>query len=517
MSLASTPRRPWRRIALAAAGVSLLATIAPLVGANPAAAVNAPLSTTDGVGIRIDENAIVGPALELIEDAMQPYVNQKIYEGALANSVMDDPDWVQGSANLELSFDFVNAGVSGYPQGGLKVRGDLQNIVMRFYRYGEWWQPECQFRVNPDNGWIDASAKVNTALLPNAPLQLNPISAYWDNDPSITREKGNWLCTGYLLDEWWDGLWGSGTDVADQLETELNGEAQDLINDLWAEHVTPIINSLAGFGITFNQVRTDDHGLIVTANTNATGGLTIPGLGGPYTVTNTPDAGVTSNVNTVLAARSEVTATIHPNVVNQYLNAINQFLNNQLGSVAPNGAAIESLLLPAASRGFYDDNLWTVSADVQAPYYTQPTGTGGRPQLHIPAMTITVRHPDYDFGFSPVAVFNGSMSGINLTTEVRPGTSNFGPSLNPSAATVSLTTDTGQTPAEVLGHMSATSFSTNSMLPYAKSIVDFYNDDLFVGYLSLAPINIGGLNVTLCTTCTRVSGDQRYTEFFNVG
>ena len=248
MSLASTSRRRWRRTALVTAGVSLIAAVAPMIGANPAAAVNAPLSTTDGIGIRIDENAIVGPALELIEDAMQPYVNQKIYEGALANSVMDDPDWVTGTANLELSFDFVNAGVAGYPSGGLKVHADLQNIVMRFYRYGEWWQPECQFRVNPDDGYIDASAKVNAALLPAAPLQLNPITAYWDEDPSITKEIGNSFCYGYLFDEWWDGLWGADTTVADQLETELNGEAQDLVNDLWAEHVTPIINSLSEFG-----------------------------------------------------------------------------------------------------------------------------------------------------------------------------------------------------------------------------------------------------------------------------
>jgi hypothetical protein len=507
------PPRPRRRLAAFAAASLALATVATTLGGTPAGAALAPLSTTDAVGIRVDENAINGPVLELIETELQPFVDQMVREGAEDSSPVSNPDEIRIQSNLELGFD-VLAPAAGRPDGGIAVNASIQGIRIEF-RKDAWWHSECGIVVQPYNATINASANVNRSRLPQAPLTINPITADWDDDPSVSTSG---VCWTYLIDDFFNGFFGSGEEgsIADNIEEQLNGEAQALVDDLWADHVVPVIGSLAGMGITFNQIRTDTNGLIVTANVNATGGLTIPGLGGPYNVTNTEDAGVTSNVNTVLAARSEVTVTIHPNVVNQYLNAINQFLNNQLGSVAAVGSTIESLLLPAASRGLYDDNLWTVSAEVQAPYYTKPTGTGGRPQMQIPQLTLTVRHPDYDFGFSPVAVFSGSMSGINLSTEVRPGTSNFGPSLNPSAATVSLTTNTGQTPAEVLGHMSATGFSTNSMLPYAKGIVDFYNDDLFVGYLSLAPINIGGISVTLCTTCTRVSGDQRYTEFLNV-
>ncbi len=510
MSHASTPRRRWRRTALAPAGVSRNAAVAPMIGANPAAAVNAPLTTTDGLGVRIDENAILGPALELIEDAMQPYVNQKIYEGALANSVMDDPDWVQGSANLELSFDFVNAGVSGYPQGGLKVHADLQNIMMRFYRYGEWWQPECQFRVNPDNGYIDASAKVNAALLPAAPLQMNPITAYWDEDPAITREKGNWLCTGYLIDEWWDGLWGSGTTVAQQLEAELNGEAQDLINDLWNDHVTPIVNTLSSFGVTFNQIRTDDHGLIVTANINASNGVVVPGVAFNFPVGDTPDSGATSNVNTLLANRGEIIASIHPNVVAQYLNAIDQMLGGQYGGGNINGPQIEALLLNPADRALYADNGWFLDLNSFAKPAVTPTGTGGAPLVGMSSIQLVISHNSDPF--DPVAIFEGSFSGIKLVTEVRPSSSLWGPAYDANTATLGSWT---RTYANV--HASAVAAqSASAMAPIARISAERFSDNVFVPSLSLAPISIGGLNVSLCTACGRYSGDQRYTETFNV-
>jgi len=510
MSNSFAPRRR-RRLVVAAAGLAL-ASIASAFGATPAGAVNAPLTTTDGLGVRLDENAILGPALELIEDELQPYVNQKIYEGALANSVMDDPDWVQGTANVELSFDFVNAGVAGYPQGGLKVHADLQNIMMRFYRYGEWWQPECQFRVNPDNGYIDASAKVNTALLPAAPLQLNPITAYWDNSPTITKEIGNSLCYGYLFDEWWDGLWGSGTDVADQLETELNAQAQDLVNDLWADNVAPVITSLNEFGITFSQVKTDDHGLIVKATMNASAGLTVPGFPGAKNVTNTEDSGATSNVDNLLAARSEITVTVHPNVVNQFMNALNQGLNGNFAAPAIAGAAVETYLLPPGSRGFYDDNSWSVTHTVGVPYFTKPTGTGGRPQVQMPQSTFSFYNADYVFGLIPLAVFNGQVNTANLSTEVR-ASGKFGPYIASSAATLSgMTFDALSSDPDVV----TWNPSPSGVLTYAKQSIDQFSDVFLTDWVSLAPISVGGLAINLCGGCTRFSGDQRYTEYFTV-
>jgi hypothetical protein len=177
-----------------------------------------------------------------------------IYNGALANSPAGTPKSLTVTSNVELAIDFVNAGVTGYPQGGLKVHADILGIDIRYIKDPVWPFADCSIWVRPDTATIDASAKINSALLPNAPLQLNPITAYWDNDPSITREKGNWTCSGYLLDEWWDGLWGTGADVATQLEDELNGQAQDLVNDLWADNVTPVINSLNEFGLAFNQI-----------------------------------------------------------------------------------------------------------------------------------------------------------------------------------------------------------------------------------------------------------------------
>lgn len=512
MTNTSPPRRRRRGAVFVALGL-VLATAASAFGASPAAAATAPLVTDDGIGIRIDENAIVGPALQAIEDALQPWVNDRIYQGAWENSVMDNPDWVQGTADLDLSFDFVNAGVSGYPQGGLKVHADLKNIMMRFYRYGAWWQPECQFRVNPDNGWIDASAKIDTTKLPNAPLTVNPISAYWDNDPEITREKGNFLCTGYLLDEWWDGLWGNSTDVAAQLEDELNDVAQDLIDDLWADYVTPVVESLEAFGLSFGQIRTDDHGLIVTADVDASGGLSIPGIGGPYNVTNAEESGATSDVNTLLAARSEVTVTIHPNVVNQFLNALNQSLNNSIASPPVNGPALEAWLVPGAG-GAFADNGWSMAMTVTQPYYTQPTGPGERPQVRMPQARIVFRNSSYLFGVAPVATFTTEVTGLDLLTEIRPGTGNFGPYVSSASAALSgATLVTGQSHATVV----TSAPDPNGVLPYVKAAVDNFSDVFLTNFVSLAPIDLGGIPVTLCTSCSRVSGDQRYTEFFNVG
>ena len=508
MTNPSTPRRRWRRTALATAGVSLIAAVAPMISASPAAAVNAPLTTTDGIGIRLDENAIFGPALELIEDELQPFVNTKIYQGALNNSVMDNPDWVTGTATIELSFDFVNAGVTGYPSGGLKVHGDLTNILMRFYRYGAWWQPQCLIHVVPDNGYIDASAKVNSALLPSAPLQLNPITAYWDTTPTATVASGySTLCYGYLIDEWWDGLWGTGADVATQLEDELNAQAQDLVNDLWTDNVTPVVNSLNEFGITFNQIRTDDEGLIVTANLAVpTTGLVIPGSTTGFNVTNTPDAGVTSNINTLLAQNTrEVIATIHPNVASQFLNALNQRLTTEWGFYSLS-STIKTVLIPTTLWGLYDDNEWYLRFTAPTAPNVTPTGTGGAPEVNLPSIQMEIWNVVRDEN-GPIATFTGNMYDLNLVTQTT-GTT-WGPRIISTNAILAGVTRT-QTNGEALNP------TATQLQPFARTAWTLGATDLFTGFVNLPALTIGGLAITLCTTCTRFTGDQRYTEYFNV-
>lgn len=501
-----------RRVAVVTVIGLVFATIAATFGASPVAASTAPLATTDGIGIRVDENAILGPALEAIETELQPVVNQMITDGAIANSVMDDPDWADGSANLELSFDFVNAGTPGYPQGGLKVHADLEDIRMRFYRYGAWWQPECLIYVEPEDGAIDASAYIDTSKLPAAPLTLNPIDATWDNDPSAGPAPGySWTCNGYLIDEWWDGLWGDGSDVAAQLEAELNGEAQELVDALWDEHVVPVVDSLDELGITFNQVRTDDHGLIVTANTDATGGLALPGApGGPYDVSATPESGASSNVNTLLANRGEVIVSVHPNVVNQYLNAVNQ-LSGQFMTITPISSSIEDVLLNPADRAAYSDTGWRLRMKSTTQYYVTPSGAGGAPLMQVPSISLEFRNTST--GAAPVATFTGSFTGLPLITELRSGASDFGPSITSTAgSTLTLTRTQANAAAAAVAPQTGA-----QLKPAADEGIVAFNANTFLLYFTVAPISIGGLNVNLCTTCGRYSGDQRYTETFTVG
>ncbi len=509
MSPTSSPRRRGRRAALATAAVSLVVAVAPMVGANPAAAANAPLTTTDGVGIRVDENAILGPALELIENEIQPFANQMIYNGAIANSPAGTPKSTHVTSNVELGFDFVNAGVAGYPQGGLKVHADLQDIEIRYIKDPVWPFADCSIWVRPDDATIDASAKINTSLLPGAPLQLNPITAWWDDDPAVDYSG---VCWWWLIDDFFDSIFSSGgsNSIADNIENELNAQAQDLINDLWNQHVLPVINTLSSFGITFNQIRTDDHGLIVTANLNATNGVVVPGVAFNFPVGDTPDAGVTSNVNTLLANRGEIIASIHPNVVAQYLNAIDQMLGGQYGGGNINGPQIEALLLNPADRALYADNGWFLDLNTFSKPTVTPTGTGGRPLVGLPSIQLVISHNSDPF--DPVAIFQGSLSGTKLVTEVRTGSSLWGPAYDAGAATLG---SFSRIYANV--HASAVAAqSASAMAPIARISMERFSDNVFVPSLSLAPISVGGLNVSLCTACARYSGDQRYTEIFNV-
>jgi hypothetical protein len=512
MSVLSTSRRRWRRVALATAGASLIATISPLLSPLPAGAVTAPLVTTDGVGIRVDENAILGPALEEIENAIQPFANTMIYNGALANSPAGTPKSLQVSHNTELGFDFVNAGTAGYPQGGLKVHADLQNIVIRYIKDPVWPFADCSIWVRPDNATIDASAYIDSSKLPAAPLTLNPISAYWDADPAVSSDG---VCWWWLIDDFFDSIFSSGgsNSIADNIETELNGQAQTLIDDLWADYVTPVITSLNEFGITLNTIKTDDHGLIVTANMDATAGIMIPGdtSGLPRPVANAQDSGATSNVDTLLATRaSDAIVTIHPNVANQFLFGLRGALAGQFGGPAV-ASTIESVLLDPLKYGDYADAGWTVSLSTpgttNAPYLFTPGG-GVAPTVKIDNMRLTVRNTSK--GTSPVATFEGPAANILLDTIVRPAGTTWGPAYDASSMTATLARTQGN--ADVVAFNGAAS----GMLPYAKQGVDYFDEAIFQGYVSLAPISLGTLDVDVCTACAQYSGDERYTETFIV-
>jgi hypothetical protein len=502
-------RRRWRRTALAAAGVSLIATISPLVSASPAGAVNAPLFTEDGVGIRLDENAILGPALEEIETSLQPFVNQMIYNGAIANSPAGTPKSTHVTSNLELGFDFVNAGTAGYPQGGLKVHADILGIEIRYIKDPVWPFADCSIWVRPDTATIDASAYIDTSKLPGAPVTINPISAYWDDDPSVDYSG---VCWWWLIDDFFDNLFSSGgsNSIADNIETELNSQAQQLVDDLWADYVVPVVDSLAAFGITFDTIKTDDHGLIVTADVDASAGITLPGDTVARNVTNAQDSGATSDVNTLLANRaSDAIVSIHPNVANQFLYAFRLKTGSIFGTPSVS-SSIESALLNPAVHGNYADNGWTVSMTMAtgttAPY-TQPTGSGGAPQARIDDAIVIVRNTST--GSAPVAAFRGSITGMDLLTATRPdGT--WGPTYGSSNVGISMTRINGN--ADVV----AFNASPSVMLPYVKNAVDHFDDNILTPFVSLAPIAIGNLDIGLCTGCGRYSGDQRYTETFTV-
>lgn len=83
---------------------------------------DAPLQTDDGIGIRVDENAINRPALDAIEASLQPYVDQMIRDGALDGRPNDNYKSLDVSSDLNLSFEF-EAPSSSQPDGGVAPPG----------------------------------------------------------------------------------------------------------------------------------------------------------------------------------------------------------------------------------------------------------------------------------------------------------------------------------------------------------------------------------------------------------
>ncbi len=269
------PRR--RRAWSLALGFGLVAAVVPLAGAGPAGASPAPLVTEDGIGLRVDETAIQGPALEAIETATQPFVDDLIYDGGVDGAPIDDYEWLAATSNLELSFDVLPPSGSR-PDGGIAVHADILNIQLEYRADPPWPFSTAASTSGRPTPPSTPAASVDRDALPAAPLVIDPIQATWDDDPDVSTTG---VCWGYLIDDlfegWWDDFVGNDPEsTASKIEAQLNGIAQDLIDQIWDENVAPVLDSLDSFGISINQLHTDDHGLIVTADVDATN-FTDPG------------------------------------------------------------------------------------------------------------------------------------------------------------------------------------------------------------------------------------------------
>ena len=478
--------RPVRRTRRAAGATALLvAGLAPLLGPAPAGATPiptpAPLVTTDGIGVRVDE-AVFAPVVAGTEATLQPFVDQALHDAAADMVPPSIVTSIDVTTDVGLGLDLIDAGTTGYPDGGVEAQAAIEKVEIH-YLFDQWWLPTCDLWVIPDDATTArASAAIDRGLLPDSPLPFAVTAGDWDSDPDIVTLGS---CSSYLPYGFQD-LFVNG--VSDVIEAEVTAEVQDLVDGIWDDHVSPVLDGLpGGFDLDLDQVRTDDHGLIVTADTDATGGLTIPGLGGPYSVASALGAWVPSTIDDLLANREDgAIVTIHPNVANQYLYALTQALSGQFGTL-PVSAAIEDLLLKPGVHGSYDDGGWTVGMSMvgstTAPS-AHPTGPDGAPELRYELIDLTVSNTSYTTG--PVATFRGS-----ITDTFDPGT-----------ATVSLSLQDGNPDVVTWDPDPAV------MTPYARDAVAAFAS-VFTGYPSLGPTALGAL--TWCPTCTRDPGDQRYT------
>lgn len=511
---ASEPRRRRRRtrgLALAGATAVLLA---PALTAcePPPPRPTAPAVTADGIALRVDETAFAAPVIDQIEASMQPFVDQMIRDGAAADPPVNNPESITATSDLELSLDFL-APSAERPSGGLAIHATISAIEIT-YRKNPAIGSRCSIWARPDTGTIDASASVDRTLLPSTPLRIDPIRATWDDSPSVSTSG---VCWTYLIDDaiagWWDDMWGNDSaSTASKIEANLNGQLQTLVDDLWAEKVAPVLDSATGFGVSVAQLRTDDHGLLVTADVD---GSRFSLLGIPLDVSRAVDAGVSSDVDALLAQRStaagpsDVIVSVHPNVANQFLAGITALSGGALATT-PLDAGIEQVLLPAGAGAAYADGGWSASLSATATPYVEPTGAGGGPRLVLPAARLVITNTSVA---GPVATFDGLVAAIDLRTLVRPGATTWGPTFATDGLQGLLVRS--QANADVAARNPVPS----TLLPTARAAFDAFNANTLVQFVSLSPIALGsnGLGVGLCTTCGRYPGDQRYTETFHVG
>lgn len=507
---------PHRRRRLAALVAVAIVTAAPLAASAPAGA-TAPLVTDDGIGVRVDETA-VEDVVDDIEAALVPDVETALEAGGSAFILT--ADWTTATfTGFTAALDF-RAPHAGAPRGDLTLTTTITGLELQVHSTGAWWQPECLIDVEyADPLTMDASALVDPAPLPGPPVTAGPAAQDWgDGDISATVAPGHsTLCYGYLIDAWWEvfgdpSIPGSGgAGVQALMQTAL----ADLAGQMWDDNIGPVLGSLTtlgGFVVDLAQLRADDDGLVATADVDATAGVTVAGWG-PYPVGSAVDAGVTSNVNTLLATRtlggvdSDIIVSLHPNVTNQYLTALHDRLNGGFGTTAI-GSSVATALVDPTLGTCYSATGWTTRLEAQAPPHLTPTGPGGAPEMQLPQTTVQFRNAGCNPTDPRVATFTGSLDDVAVATTGTP----LGP--RGQAATAAWTATRTQADAATAARVPAATAAT--LLSWAQGALATFLANHVPGHVEMTVAGFPGHGATHCDTCGRYPGDQRITETFHV-
>lgn len=504
---------PRRRRLLAALVVAASAVAVPLTTGAPAGAATAPLVTTDGIGIRIDENAIIGPVLDDIENSLVPSLKQEVLTGASTHTGVASPSWIDATLDLDLAIDFINAGTTGYPQGGLRLEAEVSNLEIRTYVSSP---PSCVVFTRASPLTVVASSRVDATALPAAPFTALPTTNDWPSATVSASTSGPPICSSFLTPPFdWAGFSDptDPTSTASQFQSDLEGQLVDLLDHLWFDNVESVVGSLttlAGFGVSYNQIRTDTNGLVATADVDATAGLIVEGWG-PLPVTGTQDSGATSNVSTLLAQRgfgsvsTDVIVSLHPNVTNQYLAAFHDYTFGNYGWT-PTSSALATALVDPTLGACYDPTEWGVYQEAQAAPYLTPTGSGGRPLMQLPQTTVYFWNPGCTL-FDWVATFTGTLYDIPVTVAGSP----LGP--RGSASTALWTAYRIQADAAAAARAPAATAAT--LRPWARDSLATFLASV-PGHIEMTPGAFPWRTAVLCTTCGRFTGDQRITQGFQI-
>jgi hypothetical protein len=520
VSLSALSSRSRRGRLLTALVVAASVVAVPLSTATPAGAAAAPLLTDKGIGVRIDETAVADAYADIEADVL-PLVEATLDAGVLDHAGFIPPmvpDWADATFDLDLALDFT-APATGAPNGGLTLSLTVDDLFMRTYRYGEWWQPECHYYVE-DFGTLTMDATVHPDPS-SPPVTIGSGGEDWSAATPVTSVAPGYsfICYSYLTNGEFD--WAGYSDMADPASPA--GLVQDLLqttlvglaDQMWDDNVWPVMSSLttlAGFDVDIDELRADDHGLVAIADVDATAGVTVAGWG-PYPVGSAVDAGVTSNVATLLAQRSlggvdsDIIVSLHPNVTNQYLTALHDRLNGAFGTTAISSSIAAALVDPTLGT-CYNPTGWTTRLEAQAPPHLTPSGAGGAPEMQLPQTTVQFRNAGCNPSDPRVATFTGSLDDIAVTTTGTP----LGP--RGAAATASWAATRTQADAATAARVPPATAAT--LLSWAQGALATFLTNHVPGHVDLTVAGFTGHAATHCDTCGRYSGDDRITETFHI-
>ncbi len=512
-----TVSAPARRRRLAAVLILVGVATVPLATGTPAAAATAPLVTPDGIGVRIDETALA-EVVDDLETALVPDVQAAI--DASGESFIVDADWASATfTGIDVALD-LRAPHAGSPRGDLALTTTITDLVVQVHQTGQWWQPpECLWEFDfADAIAMDATALVDPAPLPGPPVTDGGGVEDWHaDDIDVTRLAGPWTCDGYLLDEWWATSTDMGTpgSAAHGVQALMQATLADLAGQMWDDDIAPVLGSLTtlgAFAVDLAQLRADDHGVVATADVDATAGVRVAGWG-PYPVGSTVDAGVTSNVGTLLATRtlggvdSDVIVSLHPNVANQYLTAVHDRLNGAFGTTATS-STIASVLVDPTLGTCYAPSGWTTRLEAAVPPHLTPTGPGGAPEMQLPQTTVQVRNAGCNPSDPRVATFTGSLDDIAVASTGTP--------LSPRGSAATTTWTATRTQADAATAARVPPATTATLLPWAQGALATFLSTHVPAPVDLTVAGFPGHPATHCDTCGRYPGDQRITETFHI-